>query len=91
MLSKHLGIECVCEEQQPGSPNEANMEGKLCDLNAKLKSTYFFQHPPPFRMQIVVQLKLQQFKHFWEYIELMGDAIRQHFAEISRHKNSLSR
>lgn len=42
-------------------------------------------------MQIVVQLKLQQFKHFWESIELMGDATRQHFAEISRHKNSLSR
>lgn len=44
----------------------------------------------PLLTLIAVQLKLPQFKYSWEYIELLGDAIRLHSAEVSRHKNSLS-
>lgn len=80
---------CVKSSSQAAQMKQTR-RGSSCSLNAKLKST-FFQHLPPFPTLIAVQLKLQQFKYFWEYIELMRDAIRQHFAEASRHKISLSR
>lgn len=50
----------------------------------------FFLPPPPLLTLIAVQLKLPQFKYSWEYIELLGDAIGLHSAEVSRHKNPLS-
>lgn len=52
-----------------------------------VKGTFFLPPPPPL---IAVQLKVPQFKYSWEYIELLGDAIGLHFAEVSRHKNPLS-
>lgn len=79
----------VCGEQPPGSPKAGRKHGGEVPPVSVLKELFFLP-PPPLLTLIAVQLKLPQFKYSWEYIELLGDAIGLHSAEVSRHKNPWS-
>lgn len=76
---------CMCESSSQAAQRKETWNWSSCSLSVKLKDIFFFLTVIP------VQLELPQFKHFWENIKLMGDAIREHSAEFSKHKNSLSR
>lgn len=74
----------VCGEQLQAAQRKETQRGTSTSLS--VKGVFF----TPALTLIAVQLKLPQFKYSWEYIELLGDAIRLHFAQVSRHKNSFS-
>jgi len=87
-VTKTSGDEACMWRAAARQPKGSKHGGEVLSVSVlNCKVLFFF---PPLTL-IAVQLKLPQFKYFWEHIELMGDAVRQHFAEISRHKNSLSR
>lgn len=83
-------MEPVRGELQPG--RKETQRGSSCSLSVKLKGTFKnIISERELLTVIAVQLNLPQFRYFWECVELMGDAIRQHSVEVSRHKISLSK